>query len=67
MFPYNAPDYCSTLMFPTDNPLQCVDLVEWMRRLSIELIRQSPSPIIRACATLAKVTLNNHYQAVKEI
>jgi FKBP12-rapamycin complex-associated protein len=31
------------------------DLVEWMRRLSIELIRQSPSPIIRPCAVLAKV------------
>lgn len=31
------------------------DLVEWMRRLSIELIRQSPSPIIRACDSLAKV------------
>jgi serine/threonine-protein kinase mTOR len=31
------------------------DLVEWMRRLSIEFIRQSPSPIIRPCAVLAKV------------
>ena len=31
-----------------------LDLVEWMDRLSIELIRQSPSPIIRYCATLAK-------------
>ena len=30
------------------------DLVEWMERLSIELIRQSPSPIIRYCSTLAK-------------
>mmetsp|Transcript_26418 Transcript_26418/g.39200 ORF Transcript_26418/g.39200 Transcript_26418/m.39200 type:complete len:2632 (+) Transcript_26418:19-7914(+) len=31
------------------------DLVEWMRRLSIELIRQSPSPILRPCAILGKV------------
>ena len=31
------------------------DLIEWMRRLSIELIRQSPSPIIHPCAVLAKV------------
>jgi serine/threonine-protein kinase mTOR len=31
------------------------DLVEWMRRLSIEFIRQSPSPILRPCAVLAKV------------
>ena len=31
-----------------------LDLVEWMDRLSIELIRQSPSQIIRYCATLAK-------------
>lgn len=30
------------------------NLIEWMRRLTIELIRQSPSPIIRLCATLAK-------------
>lgn len=30
------------------------NLVEWMRRLMIELIRQSPSNIIRLCATLAK-------------
>eukprot|EP00981_Chlorochromonas_danica_P006380 scaffold1365_cov163-Ochromonas_danica.AAC.70 len=30
------------------------DLSQWMGRLTIELIRQSPSPIIRACATLAK-------------
>jgi FKBP12-rapamycin complex-associated protein len=31
------------------------DLVEWMRRLSIEVIRQSPSPILRHCAALAKL------------
>ena len=31
------------------------DLIEWMRRLSIEFIRQSPSPILRPCAILAKV------------
>ena len=31
------------------------DLKEWMRRLSIEFIRQSPSPILRPCAILAKV------------
>ena len=30
------------------------DLEKWMQRLSIELIRQSPSPVIRACAELAK-------------
>lgn len=29
------------------------DLLDWMSRLSIELIRQSPSPIIRACSSLA--------------
>jgi serine/threonine-protein kinase mTOR len=31
------------------------DLIEWMRRLSIELIRQSPSPILKPCAVLAKL------------
>jgi len=30
------------------------DLGEWMNRLANELIRQSPSPFIRACAALAK-------------
>ena len=30
------------------------DLTSWLRRLSVELIRQSPSQIIRPCATLAK-------------
>ena len=30
------------------------DLTEWMSRLSNELIRQSPSPVIRACASLSK-------------
>lgn len=30
------------------------DLIQWMGRLTIELIRQSPSPILRSCATLAK-------------
>lgn len=30
------------------------DLEKWMRRLSLELIRQSPSAIIRGCADIAK-------------
>jgi hypothetical protein len=29
------------------------DLTEWMKRLNLELIRQSTSPIIRACTSLA--------------
>jgi len=31
------------------------DVSDWMNRMSMELIRQSPSPIIRACTTLATV------------
>lgn len=31
------------------------DLIDWMRRLSIELIRQSPSRVIRSCLILSKV------------
>jgi FKBP12-rapamycin complex-associated protein len=31
-----------------------VDLIEWMRRLSTELTRQSPSQVIRYCSVLAK-------------
>lgn len=34
------------------------DITEWMRRLAVEFIRQSPSPIIRQCMGLAK----NHPQ-----
>jgi hypothetical protein len=30
------------------------DLIDWIERLSIELIRQCPSPIIRMCAPLTK-------------
>ncbi|KAJ3362692.1 phosphatidylinositol kinase- protein kinase tor1 [Allomyces javanicus] len=31
------------------------DWLEWMRRLSIELLKESPSPALRACASLASV------------
>ena len=30
------------------------DWHEWMRRLSVEMLRQSPSPALRACASLAQ-------------
>eukprot|EP00595_Chromulina_sp_UTEXLB2642_P003213 CAMPEP_0196768462 /NCGR_PEP_ID=MMETSP1095-20130614/42795_1 /TAXON_ID=96789 ORGANISM="Chromulina nebulosa, Strain UTEXLB2642" /NCGR_SAMPLE_ID=MMETSP1095 /ASSEMBLY_ACC=CAM_ASM_000446 /LENGTH=1571 /DNA_ID=CAMNT_0042138109 /DNA_START=3776 /DNA_END=8494 /DNA_ORIENTATION=- len=30
------------------------DWYEWLRRLKIELIRESPSPVIRSCASLAQ-------------
>jgi len=30
------------------------DLIQWVNRLSMELLRQSPSPVIRQCASLAK-------------
>ena len=49
------------LMIPFSLSFCLSDLVEWMRRLSIELIRQSPSPIIRACATLAKVEISQYF------
>ena len=31
------------------------DWVEWMRHFSVELLKQSPSPALRACYTLAQV------------
>lgn len=31
------------------------DWNEWMRRLSVELLRESPSPALRACCSLAQV------------
>lgn len=39
------------------------NFIDWMRRLMVELIRQSPSPIIRLCATLAK----NHRPLAEEL
>ena len=32
-----------------------IDLADWIRRLSMEFVRQSPSPILRPCAGLARV------------
>jgi len=31
------------------------DWTEWMRRLAVELLRESPSPALRACSALAQV------------
>jgi len=31
------------------------DWIEWLRRLSVELLKESPSPALRACASLASV------------
>ena len=31
------------------------DWAEWMRNFSVELLRQSPSPALRACCELAQV------------
>ncbi|ORX52573.1 phosphatidylinositol kinase Tor2 [Piromyces finnis] len=31
------------------------DWMEWLRRLSVELLKESPSPALRACASLAAV------------
>ena len=31
------------------------DWVEWMRRFSVELLRESPSPALRSCSALAQV------------
>ena len=31
------------------------DLEGWMRRFSVELLRENPSPALRACSSLAQV------------
>ncbi len=31
------------------------DWAEWMRHFSVELLKESPSPALRACAALAQV------------
>ncbi|CAN0414436.1 unnamed protein product, partial [Discosporangium mesarthrocarpum] len=38
------------------------DWVEWMRRLGVELLRQSPSKLLRPCAALAQA-----YQPVSQV
>lgn len=34
------------------------DWVEWIRRFSLELLREAPMGALRACAALAQVLLN---------
>ena len=33
----------------------CSDWLDWMRHLSVELLRESPSPALRACAPVAQM------------
>jgi phosphatidylinositol kinase/protein kinase (PI-3 family) len=33
------------------------DWSDWLRRFSVELLRESPSPALRSCAALAQVCL----------
>ena len=42
------------LMYPLADKPAASDLVQWVSRLSMELLRQSPSPVLRQCASLAK-------------
>lgn len=54
------------LLLKSFNPSQCSDRdgwFEWMRRLGIELLRESPSPALRSCTSLA----NNYYPLGKEL
>ena len=37
--------------------------MEWMRRVSVELLRQSPSPSLRSCSGIAEV----HQALAKEL
>ena len=30
------------------------DWTEWLRRLSVELLKESPSPVLRSCQVLAQ-------------
>lgn len=39
------------------------DWVEWMQKLSVELMRESPSPALRACMTL----VDTHPPLAKEL
>lgn len=46
------------LLIKSFDPSQCADReswFEWIRRLGIELLRESPSPALRSCASLANI------------
>jgi serine/threonine-protein kinase mTOR len=46
------------LLIKSFDPSQCSDReswFEWIRRLGIELLRESPSPALRTCASLANI------------
>ena len=46
------------LLIKSFDPSQCSDReswFEWIRRLGIELLRESPSPALRSCASLANI------------
>lgn len=54
------------LLLKSFNPNQCTDRdswFEWIRRLGIELLRESPSPALRSCASLANI----YYPLGKEL
>ena len=54
------------LLLKSFNPSQCSDRdgwFEWIRRLGIELLRESPSPALRSCASLANI----YYPLGKEL
>lgn len=54
------------LLIKSFDPSQCADReswFEWIRRLGIELLRESPSPALRSCASLANI----YYSFGKEL
>lgn len=54
------------LLLKSFNPSHCAcrdDWFEWSRRLGIELLRESPSPALRSCASLANI----YYPLGKEL
>lgn len=54
------------LLMKSFDPSQCVDRehwFDWVRRLGVELLRESPSPALRSCASLANI----YYPLSKEL
>jgi FKBP12-rapamycin complex-associated protein len=41
------------------------DWVDWMRRFSVELLQQSPSPALRSCLSMAQVRLISFFFCLK--
>eukprot|EP00731_Ephydatia_muelleri_P014310 Em0008g30a len=51
---YNVDVNCLAKVWSTQGRISKDDWIEWLRRLSVELLKESPSPSLRSCWALAQ-------------